>query len=465
MPLDPDTTEAFIDALYVAFDPLKPLPPSDPRYVNCDEVRGGSDVLKLAKPIKRLSSERVTCQLYTGHRGAGKSTELLRLEEDLKKKGFTVVYLTADQDDIDPQDAEYIDILLACTRRLIEAFRDSNKAQPVLDWLRERWEDLKDLTQTSISFEGLSFEQQFSAFSKLTANLKAEPSLRFKIRNQINPHSVTLVEALNQYIERIQEALAGGDRRLVLIVDNLDRIVPKMQEDGRSNHEDIFIDRGEQLTKLACHTVYTVPISLVCSQHCNRLDDIYQTCEILPMIAAKNQAGDWYEPGLKTLAALIQKRVDVTATEVSKELGKTLTPLNLEGDIFDRRETLVQLCYYSGGHARTLMRLVQRSLDEVDRLPLGAEAVRVAMTAERETLRRTVNADQWAILAEVDRTKNIENNSTYRTLVFSRCILEFRDERGQAWYDVHPLIRGLAEFKQAQKVLEPDTALNTDTKP
>ena len=41
--------------------------------------------------------------------------------------------------------------------------------------------------------------------------------------------------------------------------------MPVIQESGRTNHEEIFIDRSEQLKALDCHLVYTVPISLLYS--------------------------------------------------------------------------------------------------------------------------------------------------------------------------------------------------------
>ncbi len=102
----------FIKLLYNAFDPFQPLPAGDPTYVNCNEVRGDGDILVgIGKEI--LYSDRMTCQLYGGHRGAGKSTELLRLQDYLDKEGCFVVYFAAYEEDIEPEDAQYTDILLA----------------------------------------------------------------------------------------------------------------------------------------------------------------------------------------------------------------------------------------------------------------------------------------------------------------------------------------------------------------
>ena len=71
---------AFLKRIYNAFDPFRPLPAGDPAYVDCTEVRGEGDILvEVGREI--LYSDRMTSQLYAGHRGAGKSTELLRLQK------------------------------------------------------------------------------------------------------------------------------------------------------------------------------------------------------------------------------------------------------------------------------------------------------------------------------------------------------------------------------------------------
>ena len=54
----------------------------------------------------------------------------------------------------------------------------------------------------------------------------------------------------------------------------------------------------------------------------------------------------------------------------------------------------------------------------------------------------------------VSREKVItDNDDLFRSLLFRRCILEYRyiDNEGevQVWHDVHPLVRGLEGFKRA----------------
>lgn len=69
---------------------------------------------------KDSSSKKPTCQLYTGHQGAGKSTELLQLKEYLEENQHFVVYFATDKLDIEPQDTDYAEILFACPAILLK---------------------------------------------------------------------------------------------------------------------------------------------------------------------------------------------------------------------------------------------------------------------------------------------------------------------------------------------------------
>lgn len=234
-----------ISDIYNAFDPFQPLQPGDPAYVECGAVRGDSNIKQdLGRKIVRANFD--TCQLYAGHRGGGKSTELLRLKEYLEENQCFVVYFSADEEDIDSEDAQYTDILLACTRHLLQDLRDNNP-DPILHWLRDRWKDLEELALTEVNLDSLSVKAAVTTFAKITANLRAEPSQRAKIRRLVQPHTITLLKALNEFIDEAQNQLPLGKTKLVVIADSLDRITPTIQEDGRTNHDHIFLDRSQQL--------------------------------------------------------------------------------------------------------------------------------------------------------------------------------------------------------------------------
>jgi ribosomal protein S10 len=54
------------------------------------------------------------------------------------------------------------------------------------------------------------------------------------------------------------------------------------------------------------------------------------------------------------------------------------------------------------------------------------KAVKRAITELRGTYRTAVNEEEWVMLAQVARTKQMPNEDAYRKLLFNRCILEYR---------------------------------------
>ncbi|AFZ26348.1 hypothetical protein Cylst_4250 [Cylindrospermum stagnale PCC 7417] len=426
--------------LYNAFNPFEPLPAGDPKYVDCQDVRGDADIQQELGNRMRLAKTN-TYQLYSGHRGAGKSTELLRLKKYLEEREFYVVYFAADEEDIDSEDAQYTDILLACTRRLLRDLRTIGNPRPVLNWLKDRWQELKDLALTEIQLDDMDVEVQVAQFAKLTANLRAVPTLRQEIRRKVEPHTVTLIKVLNEFLADVKKRLPEGRKKLAVIVDNLDRMV--LVKDGeRTNYEEVFLDRSEQLKALDCHLIYTVPIAMVYSTRATDLRDIYGDPQILPMVMVRTQDGEVYEPGINKVKEVISRRIQQFAPELS-----------LETEIFDSPQTVERLCLMSGGHVRNLLLLTQDAIGRTEELPITEKSVKRAITQARDTYRRSVENHQWVLLAEVSRSKFLINDDQYRSLMFNRCLLEYRylDDEGemQRWYDIHPLIQGIQEFKEA----------------
>ncbi|MGD1850010.1 MAG: ATP-binding protein, partial [Cyanophyceae cyanobacterium] len=142
-----------IAGIYNAFEPSETA--REEFYVQLEAVRGGWDILReLGKRIER--SQHPTHQLYSGHRGVGKSTELLRLKKRLEAHKFSVVYFAADQADFEPEDVSYAYVLLACSRNLVRAIKLAEGRNPILQWLSSRWGEFKELAQTPMTFDSLS---------------------------------------------------------------------------------------------------------------------------------------------------------------------------------------------------------------------------------------------------------------------------------------------------------------------
>ena len=112
-------------------------------------------------------------QLYAGHRGAGKSTELLRLQDDLQKKEFRVIYFAADDGELEPENTEYSDILLACARQVIGALRSTTSDdRKFRAWVERLLKDLRELGVMELSLDELSYETPETPLGKVSATIK-----------------------------------------------------------------------------------------------------------------------------------------------------------------------------------------------------------------------------------------------------------------------------------------------------
>ena len=102
-----------LDEAWGRFEPEEPLEPDSPWWVDCHEARGGPDLVK--RVIRRTTAAskagKFIHDLFTGHRGCGKSTELNRVADALEKKGFFVMCFSA-LEYIDPLNVEFGDVLL-----------------------------------------------------------------------------------------------------------------------------------------------------------------------------------------------------------------------------------------------------------------------------------------------------------------------------------------------------------------
>ena len=250
-------------------------------YIDFSSVRGGQIIEDLKDNITLWSPDEPTCQLFTGHIGCGKSTELLRLKAKLEGEGFHVVYFDSSQD-LEMGDVDVSDILLAIARRVSESLDQIKVPQPRT--LQDVIKQVAKLLQTEIELSAeaevpgigkfaANTEGKFSVevgipgvgkvtvdqkegvslvaplIGKINAKAKASPNLRDKLRGYLEPRTSGIIEAINQELleSGIQKLKQQGKNGLVVIIDSLDKIDNSPKPWGRSQQEYLFVDRGERV--------------------------------------------------------------------------------------------------------------------------------------------------------------------------------------------------------------------------
>ena len=424
-------------------------------YIDFATVRGENVIKQLQREIS-FSDEQPSCQLFTGHIGCGKSTELSQLQAGLEDEGFHVVYFQATED-LDMADVDISDILFAIARQ-VSASLEKSQIQLQPEGFQAFLKQTVDFLQTPIelSAEGeiagvkmkASTEKgvEFSlpvGLGKITAKAKDSQQTRSKLRQFLEPQTNQILKLIDEEIISVakQQLKQQGRKGLVVIVDNLDRIsYQKTSSSDKPLSEYIFVDKGEQLRKINCHLVYTLPLSLNYSNEREALKNRLgggSSPIILPMVPVTTRDGEEDSEGMELLRYLVVKRAFPDA--------KVEECLQLATEIFDSVETLDKLCRVSGGHVRNLVGMLKTCLTKDDP-PISIKVLDKVIKKERDGLSAAIDEQEWELLFKVEKEQQVKGDLEYQMLLRSLFVFEYQDDDGR-WYSLNPLLLETEKYK------------------
>jgi len=386
-------------------------------------------------------------QLFTGHIGCGKSTELRKLQYDLEQQGFQVVYLDSSED-LNMTDVDVSDILLTIARQVSKSL---DAAQISLNPTRFQrvLQKARNVLQSEVSLTGEGKIPEMGTVSastsgeaaidfgiaKLSAQLKSSPDARARLRQYLEPQTDNLIELINQeLLEPAYKALQSrGKQGLVVLVDSLDRLENTRD---RNQAEYIFVTRGEKLRQFSCHVVYTIPLVLTFSNSIAPLRDRFGVDpKVLPMVRVQRRNGTFCDEGITLLRQMILARAFPDLPDAER--------LQFLNQVFDHATTGDRLCVVSGGHVRNLLVLLYGCLQKQDP-PIDRDTLEEVIAVQRDSLVRAISAQEWDLIRQVKAQKAVVGEEGYQTLLRSLFVFEYRDQDG-TWFGLNPI---LAEVKQ-----------------
>lgn len=445
-PSDPMALQ--LQEFFRACNPSKTLNFADsgdrPYYIDFAAVRGGKIIEALARTITRLSPEEPTCQLFTGHIGCGKSTELLRLKALLESESFEVIYFESSRD-LDMEDVSISDILLAVARSVSEHLENIGiSLKPT--YFGQLFNEIKDFLQLPVELDATA---EFSlGLARITARTKESPKLRQQIRQTLEPRTEGILRSINEELLGKANRLLKqqGKKGLVVIIDNLDRISSRQATRDRSLPEYLFIDRGQQLRRLNCHVIYTIPLALIFSNEYQSLKNRLGggvAPKMLPMVPIQKRDRTLDTKGLILLQQLVLARAFPKLTPRQR--------IACIPKLFDNNITLNRLCLISGGHVRTLLGLLYNCLQQNDP-PFDRDCIEEVIKGYRDDILLAVDNNEWKMLAQVVQQQTIRGEQEYQILLRSLFVYEYQDQEGR-WFGINPALAETTRFKQMIKSL------------
>ncbi len=432
---------------------LEPLPLGDPRYVDLSAGRDTKELrqLRLHLEDQRGRENRFAKVAFTGHRGSGKSTELLRLEDRLAGR-FTSLHLYVDETLL--RDLEYTDLLLWLVDSLARKFAewsmplDERLVDEVANWfaeiVKEEIKSVKAGTELEATLEGEAkaglYFASLRVFSRLKSIVTGSIDSRQTIRKKLQPYGQDLINRVNGLLDSAARALEqrGKEPDLLIVQDNLDQL-------SADAARRLFIENGKLLKELRAHFVFTTPVALAMEPPWD-IGRVFDNRFTMPMVKTRRPNGKPFKTGLDALTELVGRRVDL-------------------GKIFASMKVVRFLVEMSGGSVRDLLRLLNQAqllarVDHKSKIDL-ATAQEAALKLRLDYERALVPGQTYfPLLAKVHQSKKLElpkpsedpelvdkARDIFNRLLLMGVVFEYNGE--ELWFDVHPIVRKIGPFKDA----------------
>lgn len=416
-----------------------PLEPDDPRRVPLYQDADSDPVERLARTIQ--FSDEESRQFFSGFRGSGKSTELLRLRATLQEREYLVYYANA-LDYLNPALSVDISELLVL---LAGAFSDAVEKEEALSISGESYwtRFVGYLTRTKVVLEGIDVGI-FKDVAKLKVAIRDTPSFRQQLQQALSSRLYEVERESKSFFEEYAAALRRkypAKAGIVFLFDNLEQLrgSASTEQEVIGSVQRLFSIHADRLNLPYIHVVYTVPPWLKFLMSGTEV-------EILPSIVQwKNNAERTkHAVGHACLKQIIDARFGTDG--MHRFFGETRGA-----------DEFVRVC---GGNPRDLIRLLREAIRRAVSLPITDAVVEASLRTVREQFLPIPTEDAlWLDRIARGRKSALKDGSPEtiaRFAVFLDTHLVLFLRNGDEWYDIHPLIReyvdeiAKSEAKQAE---------------
>lgn len=387
--------------------------------------------------------------LLCGHSGCGKSTELVKLADEVRQTFFSVSFSIAQECNLFHVPVE--DLLLVMMERLLAACDDADLgdrlagSEETLKSINEWFASELQITEQKIEFGGGAEGGVDTSASLLAKTLGLFVKLKGYIRRadqrvhrmaHEKPHRLSeLAERCNLLIKAVKLALHEDGRRLLVVIEDFDKV-------NLSDARRIFLEQPAILAELDTNMICTVPIFLLHSPERAALEQHFGIVE-LPMLRVVDFAGERCKEGHDAIKKILDQRV--AAALVQPDALDVLIEKS-GGVLRDVFEVLV----VASGAAESLSE--QGKQDAV----ITPDNVRYGLNRRKTEYARAITTidlpNDWQLTIKelYDKLRELQagpvrvlpSEPATMVLLKARAIMEYN---GEGWFALHPLVAELIE--------------------
>ncbi|CAM2862859.1 hypothetical protein ACSL103130_05175 [Actinomyces slackii] len=388
-----------------------------PIYDQPDGPAGPDLVREIATAIDFTTGGSV--QLLSGYRGAGKTTELLRLCRELDAEAYVPVYLNI-EDYFNPElPLDSGSFLIGLAAGFVANCEGAGIPKQKL---AERMEGL--LERLKLTVDASAAFNPGSVSLDIRAALREDETFRAQVRQALESNRRTFRQEVHEFFSAVVGEMPGG-RVPVFVVDSIDHFRGRAApfDEVRDSVESLFSVHASELSLPGMHVVYTVPIYA---------KPVGWDSPIWPVLNVKvrERNGSDCREGIDLLREVLVKRAP--GGDLERLLGTEV----------DR------VIRSSGGQFRELFRLVSALLLKDGALPVSAQEVDQVERQMRSQAAVALSREQWEILRQVKEAQQLSVPRAQvpeaRALQALGYVLCYRNGEVD-WYGVHPLVETLLD--------------------
>lgn len=362
--------------------------------------------------------------LFMGHKGSGKSTEIVNISDKLKDKYEIITFSIAQE--IEIMGIEYIDVIFVIMSQIIDFLEkndDIKVNKKLVEELTSYWtkeEVFEKIISDETDFEaggkaGLSLLKKISVYGK--GVLRTGMESKHIIRTIVEPKISYLILLINSIIDEINnQLLSDKNKELLIIIEDLDKLE---LEDARK----IFVFHRKTILSIKAKMILSFPIYMIYTPDYSVIRDDFAECVLFSMIKVRNMDGTPYNPGIDVLKEIVYKRMN----------AELITD-----------EALEYVVRKSGGAIRDIFEMLKQAAfycleDEEHANQITIDDIKIVETGLKATYERFITSED-----HINRLLDIyrDPQPNYADVILSDLLrtLSVIEYNGTRWCGVHPML-------------------------
>ena len=456
-------------------------------YVETKKGRGEDSISTIIRKFRTLEDKNLKI-LFTGFKGTGKSTELLRLKRELEDdslikigRGAATLYAEALLEDAStscshgnrekyikknensyaikiipikgkfgPYPLTISEILVPVMAEMLDIVNENFKLIRLSSTLIEnldKWlnsiyrEEINDRYYEGTVSEGVDIKSGFGKILNVFTRLRLDLNAGRKKQevdgtlSGLNLNCNLLVSEIKNQLHKINK------QNIILIIEELEEIEPGIVKD-------IFYQNAGQLVSIPCCFIYTVPMSLFFDPKFKSIINEFDGKYFFPVIKVHDKSGEVHKPGIDNIIKIVHKRLDKDKKRISQKLLKKF--IQLSGGCL--RDLFQVLKFASGSALDRGRKKIELPDFQYALSKLKSEYYAAIGYNEQSGLSA---ADYYKILVDCVNSKD-KKPMDVKGMTDLKHINAIMGYDVDTWFDVHPAVKEILKEKKLTTFEHPD---------